>query len=426
MQWIRQLAICENWAIQHGILFNAIKSVVVRPPDEFSEPDLSIHGQRIPVERMANYLGVPSTHSGTQYAELVKRNFKKAIDILRFLEARGRSWPEWAKLQIYKSFVDAQFNYMGPGLDAWIKTQSDPKITLTGLVDGDDGPETLEFTIQEASELLLKRAHRWIFNRYSNYCNVTLQHMTLLLEPTQKWDLLRTQFYHFQENLHDDNPILEIRDQHRLNYSVFWGDRNYLSRVFARPPIYPAFLQAAQAAHENGTPIPSIRLFLRNAHIAAQRSSSPSTNTLRYVLPVARKGTISKIDKSLSIRDQNIRKNVIAWRINRFMANHYCPTCNQYFKRSCVTSCRLLHGFQGITEYIWNRFQAEKHFLRDEDRSLFRETHRVSINAGENYSVVDSLINNGEWHLFEALTKHLAEKIDGERVRRLHVLLRRR
>ena len=423
---IRQLAICENWAIRHGILFNAIKSVVIRPPDDFSEPDLFIHGDRIPVERMANYLGVPSTNAGTQYTELVKRNFKKAIDILRFLEARGRSWPEWAKLQIYKSFVDSQFNYMGPGLDAWIKTQHDPTITLTGLTYDDDGPETREFTIQEASELLLKRALRWIFNRYTDYCNDTLRHMTLLLSPTQKWDLLRTQFYHFQENLHDDNPILEIRDLHRQNFPVFWGAQNYLSRVFERPPIYPAFLQAAQAAQDNGTPIPSIRKFLRLSHIADQRLQAPSTNTLRYVLPVARKGTISKIDKSLSIRDANIRNNVISWRINRFMANHYCPTCNQYFKRSCPTSCGLLHGFQGITEYIWNRYEAEKLILRDEDQDLFRQTHRVNINAAQNYTIIDSLINNGEWNLLEAITKHLAEKIDGERVRRLHVLLRRR
>ena len=423
---IRQLAVSENWAIRHGIRFNAKKSVALSPPDGFSLPDLWIHGEQIPVQHMANYLGVPTTNIGTQYTELVKRNFIKAINILRFLEARGRSWPEWAKLQIYKSFVDSQFNYMGPGLDAWLKTQSDPKITLTGLEDDDDGPMTREYTIQESSDLLLKRALRWIFNRYTNYCSETLRHMTLILTPTQKWDLLRTQFYHFQENLHGDNPILEIRNQHRHNYPVFWGARNYLSRVFERPAVYPSFLKAANDAHENGTPIPSIRTFLRKLLISNQRRQSPSTSTLRYVLPEARKGTLSRMDKSLSIRDGNTRKNVIAWRINRFMANHYCPSCGQYFKRSCVTSCQLLHGFQGITEYIWNRFQAEKLFLQVEDQDLFRETHRVGIHAGQNYSIVDSLINNGEWKLFDGLSKHLAEKIDGERVRRLHVLLRRR
>jgi hypothetical protein len=129
----RQLHICENWAIRHGILFNVKKSVVLRPPCGFSEPDLWIQGERIPVENMANYLGVPSTHSGTQYTELVQRNFTKAIDILSFLEARGRNWPEWAKLQIYKSFVDSQFNYMGPGLDAWHKTQSNQNIMWSPL-----------------------------------------------------------------------------------------------------------------------------------------------------------------------------------------------------------------------------------------------------------------------------------------------------
>jgi hypothetical protein len=423
---IRQLAICENWAVQHGIRFNAKKSVALWPPDGFSEPDLWIHGERIPVKQMANYLGVPSTNAGTQYTELVKRNFTKAIDTLRFLEARGRTWPEWAKLQIYKSFVDSQFNYMGPGLDAWLKTQSDPKITLSGLVDGDDGPVTQEYSIHEASDLLLKRATRWIFNKYTNYCVDTLRHMTLILSPTQKWDRLRTQFYHFQQNLHDDNPILEVRNLHHLNFPVFWGAQNYLSRVFERPRVYPTFLQAAQEAHENNTPVPSIRTFLRKLQIADQRRQSPSTNTLRYVLPEARKGTISRMDKSLSIRDGNTRKNVISWRINRFMANHYCPTCGQYFKRSCVTACGLLHGLQGITEYIWNRFQAEKLFLQGEDQDLYRVTHRVGINAGQNYSIVDSLINNGEWNLFDSLTRHVAEKIDGERIRRLHVLLRRR
>ena len=271
----------------------------------------------------------------------------------------------------------------------------------------------------------MKRALRWIFNKYSNYCAATLQHMTLLLSPVEKWDRLRTQFYHFQANRHDDNPILEIRDQHCQNFSVFWGERNYLARVFERPLIYPAFQKAGQDAHENNRPVPSIRTFLRKLLIADQRHRCPSTNTLRYVLPVARKGTLSRMDKSLSIRDGNTRKNVVLWRINRFMANYYCPTCGQYFKRSCVTSCRLLHGFHGITEYIWNRFEAEKLFLRNEDRDLHQETHRVGINAGQNYSIVDSLINNGEWNLFDNLARHLAEKIDGERVRRLHVLLRR-
>jgi hypothetical protein len=416
---------CESWAIRNSIRFNANKSTVIRPSGWNQNASFLIHGQEIPIKESDKYLGVPTNAKGTIYPELVRRNFEKALATLRFVEARGQQWPEWAKIQIYKSFIDSQFNYMGPGLNSWYRLNQEAKIHLAHL----DGPEEQDISIKDASEKLLKRGLRWIFNRSSNNYYPTMRHMTLLLTPIERWDRLATQFYHFQQNLHQDNPITVIRDKFVNFFPLFWGNKNILSRVFQRPPIYKAFLESIQQANEAGTDPPSIQTFLRNKTIEEQRRQHPQNNTLRYVMDKARQGAASKMDACLSIRDEETRKRAILWRLNSLFTSAVCPGftneayCGAQWTRGHLDRCQLLQDFEGITDTHRERYEAEKLRLREEDLELWVATHRADITSHLNYNIIDSLLNNKQWTLFKDFTRHLEAQIDGERFRRLYTVL---
>ncbi len=178
-----------------------------------------------------------------------------------------------------------------------------------------------------------------------------------------------------------------------------------------KPPAYNEFVAAC--ANDIANP-PTIHTFLRNKLIADQRLADPNLVTVRYILNKGRSKTRSKMDGTIPIRDNKIRNDAILWRRNAKFATNQCPQ-GHHWNRRCINECGLLQNVQEITPLDLIRFQDERTALEAEDAAIRLKTRRQTANAAENYTIVDSLLNNQEWKLFEQVMQHLTAAIDNER-----------
>lgn len=401
-----QIGKCGIWGDETDTRFNGDKSTSIRPPPHLPIVEPILQNQIIRTKDFDKYLGVEATHNGAQFKELVIQNFNRAISQIIFLEINGSQWPEWAKLQIYKAFCDSQFNYIGPGIHVWLKKYPATriKLNLTG--------QEHEYSIPAAANVLIRRAIRWIFNRPNDIHFVILQHMTLILDPVAKWERLFIQFYHKIDRIHPENPILWYRDK-LGNNPVYWPPQALIPHLFRIHPTYREFEKTCENIPDPRKR-PKLATFIRKKLIKDQRLANPHLKLHRYITKQARSGSLSRMDSVINIRDKKIRQDAILWRIDRKFYGKACPTCNERFGRSHLTPCNLLPNLANMS-FIKNRWQREFDLLKEETSLIRQTTHKQTADA-ENYSIIDSLLNNHEWGKFQICIQHLTNAIDNERV----------
>ena len=361
----RLLNVCEKWSHDNKATFSSTKSVSLQSSDG---TDRMLYGKVLPVESCQKYLGVEVSSKGILWNTFVKSRNLKASKILGFCQSMGNGWPEAIKLQIYKTFIQPQLDYMGPALHV-----------IHSLLPAS--------TLNETS-LFFQKSLSWIFGIVKCNSIGVLQSMTMLRNPTQRWYNLSSTFVARQNRISPHNPILSI--QKELGCGP-WSSKLIIPRMFVKTATLVQYERYVESFSILKKP-QSFKTFESKKFIKELEQSFRLPN---YIASASRKPQ-SYIDKCLLIKDKIQRNYALAWRRNVFNARKQCFVCQTPFRRSHVDTCNMLTG-DNVPRQIQDGITRVNIYARNQRKSL---------------SIIDRILNTQEWELAEICFNYIVAQTD--------------
>lgn len=294
-------------------------------------PILVVQRQLIPVVTSYPYLGFPHEINGINFETHVSNMESKARKVLNACLLNGSSWPEWAKLTIYKTFMRSRLEYGGQLLVHHL----DKTGPLQALQDD---------------------ALRWILP-YAPH-SLSAAAVTAVAPMETRFETLAVSF-----------------SIHCLNMAADHPSRRFIGEVCGSGPWSPGILLP------RATSLPLARTLVER-----------STNGRVLLSTILRKYTLEKIemrstiaryisrrcrrktygpDKTLFWKNTDIRKLALLWRVGSFGCRLNCPSGCHRFNRACVMRC--------IGE--------------DNDATATVPRHRRPKEPPDHYCLVDDIIN---------------------------------
>ena len=311
----------DRWCHDNGMEVNIAKCAMVASTVHDHgrvsplPPPLLCNGMPIPVSACYSYLGLPFSKTGLDITAHVSKRCGQASHILSALSSNiaTMSWPEAAKLAIYKAFIRPIMEYAAPLIAA---AQHRLPPTTRRRKRKRKPPDLMPMLDAVQNKALL-----WIFNRKSPIS--VLLSLSGLPSMSLRIEELSSRFLLHLASMDACNPLL------KQTATTIWAtDWN---------PIRSPTLTAVLSAFSPASPTPvSVKQYYYEKRLQAF-SCSPSILT-RYILPECR--TRSAMDACLLlVPSRSLRRSIIRWRCNATRLSPPCPTCGSAFLRSHLVRC---------------------------------------------------------------------------------------
>ena len=379
------LRICEEWSNQYGTLFNLDKCFVLSMNGLDADDPLVLYGNPIKSTASENYLGVPTTSRGMDLRQMLENQLDDARRTLGMLYVAGEHWPEGLRVRIVKTFVLSQLNYCAPAIGLWMEMnrRSDSYALMrTKMDDLDDYILQFCFALRVHCRMAMRR-----MAQIESIGHMFLESRRLAYAQVERF-----------KNCNPWNKLVSDRDA----FTVVMG-RKLIPRLSAKTPEFDKF---EEARRKNG------RLNLHDFKVDQRNKRFlDATGVMQhYIMDRSLKGK-SKMDKVLLIRDHQVRRQCIEWRLNKTRHSQDCRICGFGFNRAHIMRCDYwLHAPAELCV-----MEVLGSFNDDHELLTNREMDK-SFGYNGNYSVVDAFINNGLYegaaHWMEWIGKLLNRIID--------------
>jgi hypothetical protein len=306
----RLLNACERWSLRNKAQFSTTKSISLKSPNAVTR---YMYGQPLVEKDTHKYLGVETNFKGICWDLFLKSRIQKSQKMLNFCAIKGPAWNPGIRLQIVKTFVQPQLDFMAPAMHfIEAKTMEPFKKDL------------LDF---------FKSSLMWIFSSGSCLAQDTLQSMTMLRNPSDRWRELADLFCYTSQRICSNNPIRTMLKSYGKGP---WPSNRLIPRLFFKSRTLLLY------EHEKNTTLPpkqpeSFKTFLHKKFIREREVKILP----RSITMTARK-IGSYIDSALFIRDDDLRTKALDWRTNRLFQRKTCKACKTAFRRSHIEKCKLL------------------------------------------------------------------------------------
>ena len=328
----------QAWCVANEMAVNIAKC------GTFSrEAAFQVDGKPIPVVSSYKYLGVPMGSSGIQVAELMKNHLEKATNAFLSMSRSlcSRSWPETAKLTIFKTFVRSTMEYGAP---------------LIVLLSKQATTRTAKKTFKQGIERLEKLqidCLRWVIGK--RRAKRILQALTATPDIKHRLEELTARL-----RVH----ILGLHPAHELR---FWLGHTDTCQLVSSAYMYPVDGPITQANISNHYRTQFLTTCKTSSRLAALIDDSCRTDI--------------GIDSCLQIHDYKVRALAIAWRTNTFGLRATCYRCSCPFNRKHVNTC--------FTTSITGKLALSFEQAKNSPLTLRRE-----------YTILDHLLNARRHDLF--------------------------
>lgn len=379
---IPMLAKLENWCSKNGMQINVAKSGVLGFPnlDQTLIP-FCLGGEPIPVISTTSshhhyvYLGLPFARGGVDIPAHVERRCAQANRLLAGLTSNIAtiSWPEAAKIAIYKAFIRPIIEYAAPLVQgAYFSAEPTRPRKGKGKRPKYQQPPTTNSLIA-SMERIQKKALYWIFGRRTP--GPVLLSLSGLPPMTLRLEELTSRFFLHLSRMNTSNPLNEIISQVDAPKS----HSPMLRTILTLNP------NQSQISNPNPNQIsnPSLAQFYYEKRINTYTSTISLLS--KYILPGCR--VRSGMDRSLLVTSPSLRKSIIRWRCNATKTPAICPSCGSCFLRVHLARCP----------------HALKAFIAALGPSLatsFSDASRC-IQGKHHYTPLDHLLNTKQYDLFE-------------------------
>jgi len=123
-------------------------------------------------------------------------------------------------------------------------------------------------------------------------------------------------------------------------------------------------------------------------------------NMNKCILPTARSKKDTKNNSNLTSPDQcvflrniDIRKRAIKWRLNSIGTKGLCPICNKEFRRSHINKCNFIDHY--------------KNWITKKDIEEFQKDVEKNEQLPNTYNILDSLLNHKKYKTFNKIMESL-------------------
>lgn len=350
------LDLVGKWCMRNCMEINISKCGLLLPRHMKMITHFSVNSDPIPRVSSYKYLGLIFLENGNiDIIDHLSRKRKQAVAIIESLskDISTKIWPECIKLNIYKIFVRSLFEYAAPLIIAYIETRN---------------PGHKKILNKSIAELegCQKEAIRWIFSTKKSYR--ILLSLSGLAPVSNRLNDLLTQFSCQLKNINNSSP---------------------LAQVIASNCISPMLQKIVSA-------LPSPSVSINDVIKINNRKKIEHLSTIcllaKYIPRTAR--SKSGYEKCLTIPNPNLRNAAIRWRANHYGQNNSCAKCEVKFKRTHVTDCPT--------------FSKEYLTLVG---PLGLEQFKKQKEIYENFTILDHILNQGDYPLFEKLIKKLDQQL---------------
>ena len=255
----------------------------------------------IPVVTSYKYLGVPTGKTGIQAAMLMANHLEKARKPFLFVSRSlcSRSWPETAKLTIYKTFVRSIMEYGAP-LIILLRKQATTRASKSAFKKGITSLDDLQ------TECL-----RWVLKKKK--AKKILQSLTATPDINTRFEELTARL------------LVHLFGMHHTHELRHWLCHPDACQLIHNACTYPV---------EAPITTTNIRKNFRTQFIAKCKKSS----RMAALIDDSCRTDIG-IDSCLEIPECTVRNLAVAWRTNTFGLRATCHSCLCPFNRRHVNTC---------------------------------------------------------------------------------------
>jgi hypothetical protein len=359
------------------------QSSVVLPssPPTPSNPKFVLHGQEIKLVKTTMYLGVPFAGSGGQWRTHITQQIESANKLLKFLSVKSEPWPEWVRLQIFKTFVSTQLNYLSPisGIVLKSKTQEN-KVILDSLNALDDA--SLKFIFGYAT-LRSKNAMKSLVS-FIPFSSILSNSADLVILQVQKFLAV------------EDHPwSIMLSKCGGPNTSPFAA---LIQRLSTTPPVLLKYTEYI-ANHPSHRTL-SLKEFSKVRLIEDQQKLWTINILPRYIMDRCRRSLLSP-DPLLYHKDGIERRKMIRWRLNVLPIRPTCEVCDMPWNRGCIYQCKWFESLVHPSET----------FLLHDITADSNQINQMYPTSEHTYCIFDLLLNNKEYASFLYLYSKLEESL---------------
>lgn len=355
------LHLCSEFATENSLAFNASKSCALLDPNTPVSDPFLISNQPIPALNEANYLGIPTNATGSNWDEYLRRIMDKTGNFLKFLTIEGKQWTPGVKLAFTKTFLYGKLQYCLPIIFEWLKAN----------------PTRNRYWTSEFSKLD-RKINNWIFNRNTLNAKSICSNLTKLPSIADWSSYLRSSINFHIQKLHPRNPW------HTL---LLIAPETSLLRLLSTPT--PDFETWNQIPKNDNSP--TFKTWWRK-RFTKQLHDLPGT--LHHYLikgPTTRDWTP---DRTLFIQEDLTRRDAIKWRTGSYFFSLTCPTCSSQLSKRHFLSCNL---FELLTTETYEK-------IMELDTS--NDTQKITNpHARTRYCLIDHLLNHNLWPLASTVFK---------------------
>jgi hypothetical protein len=345
-----------EWAHANGMAVGLSKcGYLGRPPDT----PLLLDGEEIPSVEEYQYLGFPHTRRGIDVSKYIDAIIAKARRLLNWCMHRGKGWPYWIRMCIYRAFIRPILDYGG---QLW------PHV-----------PHLLEPKMASL-EAFQHEAFKWII---PSAPHPAAAGAILAFPPLRSRFLgMSATFLDHVQAMRRDHPIRAFVDT--LPHPIQW-DRNLLTPRLSRSNLRNRLNREAE------TEALEYHTVLRRWYCqeAVNRHKAGC-----YITSASRCKAYGP-DKVI-FWPSPLVDIAMAWRVGSFGFRSQCPRGGHRFNRACISRCDII----------------PQHPLRRDATPRHAPTH---------YSIVDHWLNQGRQAQFGSIIEAVAVRIaDNITLNRLH------
>jgi hypothetical protein len=329
---------------------------------------LLLYGVELNEVASETYLGVPTSARGMDLCQLLDKQLDAARKTQSMLYAVGEHWPEGLRVRIVKTFVLSQLNYCAPAIGLWMEMNS-----------RSDSRDRLKRKMEELDDYILQ------------FCFARRVHCKMAMRRMAQIDSLENMFMESRhlvfaqvERFSGGNPWHKMVAEMNA-FTVVMG-RKLIPRLSTKSADFVRF---KEARHRNTMlTLHEFKVDERNKRLL------DAPGVMQHYIMDRSLNSRSKVDKVLSIKDHQVRRHCIEWRLNKTRHSQDCRICGFGFNRAHIMRCDYwMHAPDDLRlDDVLGCYNDDHEFLTN------RELDKTFGYNG-NYSVIDVFINNGLFDL---------------------------
>ncbi|OMJ11001.1 hypothetical protein AYI69_g10029 [Smittium culicis] len=297
---------------------NVQKSGYIGPSDS----NLNIDGLELPKPSSYKYLGLPVINGGIDWKSFVSDSAKRSNGILKFMQVIRNNWPPITRMMLYRSNIRSLWEYAAP---------------LVSLALKNNEFDQLE-SVQEKPLAWVMGSSEHSGHQYRRLIR-SLSGIESLID---RFETLQIKFGIHVSICSTNNPLLELISQIEMNKTLA-SNKSLIKNDIHH---HDEFKKIKPNMRNKGF----VRKYLYKRKVGLLFITRSDSYRIIYFNKNIRHRRLAA-DVSLYIKDKELSKLAIKWRMSTIFFKKICVACKNPFRLSHLKDCFNVTGTDEVFDF---------------------------------------------------------------------------